>query len=146
MSKAAYWQRGETLDYKNNTDTKIEANTVISFGSHIGVAGTDILPGELGGTIIQVSLVFFALSTILSWSYYGERCWGYLSGDNKVVTSVYKVIFVLFCIVGATGSGQLMWNVSDTLNGAMAIPNLIALLLLSGVVASITKEYFQDKK
>ena len=53
---------------------------------------------------------------------------------------------MLFCIVGATGSGQLMWNVSDTLNGAMAIPNLIALLLLSGVVASITKEYFQDKK
>ena len=48
MSKAAYWQRGETLDYKNNTDTKIEANTVISFGSHIGVAGTDILPGEVG--------------------------------------------------------------------------------------------------
>ena len=109
-------------------------------------AFNSILPGTLGGTIIQISLLFFALSTILSWSYYGERCWGYLSGDNKVVTSVYKVIFVLFCIVGATGSGQLMWNVSDTLNGAMAIPNLIALLLLSGVVASITKEYFQDKK
>lgn len=48
MSKAVYWQRGETLDYRNTTDTKIEANTVISFGSHIGVAGTDILPGELG--------------------------------------------------------------------------------------------------
>ena len=48
MSKAAYWQRGETLDYKNATETKIEANTVISFGGHIGVAGTDILPGELG--------------------------------------------------------------------------------------------------
>lgn len=52
MSKAAYWQRGETLDYKNNTDTKIEANTVISFGSHIGVAGTDILPGELGSLVV----------------------------------------------------------------------------------------------
>lgn len=48
MSKATFWQRGETLDYRNDTDTKIEANTVISFGSHIGVAGTDILPGELG--------------------------------------------------------------------------------------------------
>ena len=117
-----------------------------SKGSAAVAAFNSILPGTLGGTIIQLSLVFFALSTILSWSYYGERCWGYLSGDNKVVTSVYKVIFVLFCIVGATGSGQLMWNVSDTLNGAMAIPNLIALLLLSGVVASITKEYFQDKK
>ena len=117
-----------------------------SKGSAAVAAFNSILPGELGGTIIQVSLVFFALSTILSWSYYGERCWGYISRDNKVVTSVYKVIFVLFCIVGATGSGDLMWNISDTLNGAMAIPNLIALLLLSGAVATITKEYFSDKK
>ena len=52
MSKAAYWQRGETLDYKNATETKIEANTIISFGGHIGVAGTDILPGELGSLVV----------------------------------------------------------------------------------------------
>ena len=117
-----------------------------SKGSAAVAAFNSILPGTLGGTIIQLSLVFFALSTILSWSYYGERCWGYISRDNKVVTSVYKVIFVLFCIVGATGSGDLMWNISDTLNGAMAIPNLIALLLLSGAVATSTREYFQDKK
>lgn len=56
MSKAAFWQRGEALDYRNNTDTKIEANTVISFGSHIGVAGTDIFPGELGS--LHVTGVF----------------------------------------------------------------------------------------
>lgn len=56
MSKAAFWQRGEALDYRNTTDTKIEANTVISFGSHIGVAGTDILPGELGS--LHVTGVF----------------------------------------------------------------------------------------
>jgi AGCS family alanine or glycine:cation symporter len=117
-----------------------------SKGAAAVAAFNSILPGTLGGTIIQLSLVFFALSTILSWSYYGERCWGYISRDNKVVTSVYKIIFVLFCIVGATGSGQLMWDISDTLNGAMAIPNLIALLLLSGAVASITREYFKDKK
>ena len=117
-----------------------------SKGAAAVAAFNSILPGTLGGTIIQASLVFFALSTILSWSYYGERCWGYLSGDNKIVTSIYKVIFVLFCIVGATGSGQLMWDVSDTLNGAMAIPNLIALLLLSGAVAAVTKDYFKDKK
>ena len=83
-----------------------------------------------------------ALSTILSWSYYGERCWGYLSRDNKVVSLIYKIIFILVCIVGATGSGTLMWSISDTLNAMMAIPNLIALLLLSGVVAKITREYF----
>ena len=120
--------------------------TYASNGAAAVEAFNSILPGTLGGTIIQISLLFFALSTILSWSYYGERCWGYLSGDNKAVAAIYKVVFVLFCIVGATGSGQLMWNISDTLNGAMAIPNLVALLLLSGAVASITKEYFKDKK
>ena len=115
-------------------------------GSAAVAAFNSILPGTLGGTIIQASLIFFALSTILSWSYYGERCWGYISHDNQVFVLVYKVIFVLFCILGATGSGQLMWDVSDTLNGAMAIPNLIALLLLSGVVASMTKDYFKNRR
>jgi len=101
-----------------------------------------VLPGTLGGTLIQISLVFFALSTILSWSYYGERCWGYLSNNNKVVNIVYKVIFILVCVVGATGSGTLMWDISDTLNGLMALPNLIALIPLAGVVAKLTKDYF----
>ena len=101
-----------------------------------------ILPGTLGGTVIQISLLFFALSTILGWIYYGERCWGYLSKDNKVVILVYKVAFVLFCIVGAVGSGTLMWSIADTLNGLMAIPNLVGLLLLCPVVFKVTKEYF----
>lgn len=117
-----------------------------SKGAAAVAAFNTILPGTIGGIIIQISLLFFALSTILSWSYYGERCWGYLSNDNKVVSLIYKVIFILVCIVGATGSGTLMWDISDTLNGLMAIPNLIALLLLSGVVAKITKEYFSKDK
>ena len=120
-------------------------NGYASKGAAAVAAFNSILPGTLGGTIIQVSLLFFALSTILSWSYYGERCWGYLTGENKGVRMVYKVIFVLVCIVGATGSGTLMWDISDTLNGMMAIPNLIALLALSGVVASETKRYFEKK-
>lgn len=60
-----------------------------------------------------------------------------------MVNVIYKVVFVLVCIVGATGSGALMWDISDTLNGLMAIPNLIALLLLSGTVAKITRDYFR---
>ena len=105
-----------------------------------------ILPGTIGGTVIQISLIFFALSTILSWSYYGERCWGYLTNNNKVVGLCYKIAFVLICIVGATGSGTLMWDISDTLNGLMALPNLVSLLLLSGVVTKITKDYFYSDK
>ncbi len=127
-------------------DTAGGLDAFASKGAAAVAAFNSILPGTLGGTVIQVSLLFFALSTILSWSYYGERCWGYLTGGNKVVNVAYKVIFVLFCIVGATGSGKLMWDIADTLNGLMAIPNLIALLLLSGVVAKITRDYFQDKK
>ena len=117
-----------------------------SKGAAAVAAFNSILPGTLGGTIIQISLLFFALSTILSWSYYGERCWGYITGNNKAIDLIYKVIFILFCIVGATGSGTLMWDIADTLNGMMAIPNLIALLGLSGVVAKITKDYFKDKR
>jgi len=117
-----------------------------SKGAAAVAAFNSILPGTLGGTIIQISLIFFALSTILSWSYYGERCWGYLTKDNKVFDLCYKIIFVLVCIVGATGSGTLMWDISDTLNGLMALPNLVALLLLSGVVTKITKDYFFSDK
>lgn len=103
-----------------------------------------ILPGTLGGTVIQVSLLFFSLSTIIGWSYYGERCWAYLSGENKTVNRIFKIVFVLVCIIGATGSGTLVWDISDTLNGCMAIPNLVALLALSGVVAKETKRYFHS--
>ena len=101
-----------------------------------------ILPGTVGGTVIQVSLLFFALSTILGWSYYGLTCWSYLTNGNKVVAFVYKVVFILVCIVGSVGSGKLMWDISDTLNGLMALPNLVALILLSGVVGRETKKYF----
>ena len=94
------------------------------------------------GFILMFVLLFFSLSTIIGWSYYGERCWGYLSNENKTVNLIFKIIFVLVCIVGATGSGTLMWDISDTLNGLMAIPNLISLLLLSGVVITTTKAYF----
>ena len=120
-----------------------------SFGSN-GTAAVaafnTILPGTLGGAIIHISLLFFSFSTILGWSYYGERCWGYLTHENKTVINVYKCLFAVMCVAGTMGSGSLMWNISDTLNGMMAIPNLIALLLLSGVVTKLTKDYFGKKK
>lgn len=105
-----------------------------------------ILPGSIGGIIIQISLVLFALSTILSWSYYGSSCWAYISKNNKVVDYIYKIVFILVCIVGAIGSGKLMWDISDTLNGLMALPNLIALIPLAGIVGKITKDYFSKDK
>ena len=114
-----------------------------SKGAAAAAAFNSLLPGSIGGFIIEVSLIFFALSTILGWSYYGASCWEYLT-HNKTFVMVYKVIFSFVCIIGAIGSGQLVWDISDTLNGLMAIPNLIALLLLSGVIISMTKEYFSN--
>ena len=112
-----------------------------SKGAAAAAAFNEILPGTLGGKIIELSLLFFALSTSLSWAYYGENCWLYLTNSNTAVL-IYKVLFSLVCIVGAVGSGTLMWDIADTLNGLMAIPNLIALLMLSGTVAALTKKYF----
>ena len=116
-----------------------------SNGAAAVAAFNPILPGTIGGVVIQISLLFFALSTILGWSYYGEQCWGYLTHDSKVVKALFKAVFALVCIVGATGSGKLMWDIADTLNGMMAIPNLVGLLALSGVVAQITRNYFKER-
>jgi len=113
-----------------------------SKGAAAAAAFNSVLPGTIGGVIIQISMIFFALSTILSWNYYGEQMWGYLSHDNRKVDLVYKLIFIAVCVVGATGSGTLMWDIADTLNGFMAIPNLIALLLLSGTVEKESRTYF----
>lgn len=116
-----------------------------SKGAAAAAAFNSILPGSIGGLVIEISLIFFALSTILSWSYYGNTCWAYVTKNNKTFLFVFKIIFIAVCVVGAVGSGTLMWDISDTLNGLMAIPNLIALLLLSKIVASTTKEYFSKK-
>ena len=123
-------------------DTEGGLSAFTSKGAAAAAAFNTILPGTLGGKVIELSLLFFALSTILSWAYYGAHCWGYLTNNNKPFLLIYKIIFALVCIVGATGSGTLMWDIADTLNGLMAIPNLIALLMLSGVVAKLTKDYF----
>ena len=113
-----------------------------SKGSAAVAAFNSILPGTLGGIIIQISLIFFSLSTIIGWGYYGVSCWNYLTRNSKVVALIFNILFVLMCVVGSVGSGTLMWDIADTLNGLMAIPNLVALLLLSGTVVALTRAYF----
>ena len=127
----------------------LDAGSVSSYGSNCAAAAAafnSILPGSIGGIVIQIGLLLFSLSTVISWGYYGASCWGYLSRGSKIVTGIFNVVFVLMCIVGSIGSGALMWDIADTLNGLMAIPNLIALLLLSGTVAKLTKEYLARHK
>ena len=97
------------------------------------------LPGEWGSLIVSVALIFFAFSTILGWSYYGERAIVALFGDWASIP--YRMFFTALSFVGAVASLELAWTFSDLSNGLMAIPNLIGLLLLSGIVVRETREY-----
>ena len=98
---------------------------------------------KFGALVIAVGIVLFALSTILSWGLYGSRCCEYLLGTKSI--KVYQVIFVLITIVACTMDLTLAWDIADTLNGLMAIPNLVGLLGLSGVVIKLTKEHFSKR-
>ncbi|MGN0553481.1 MAG: alanine/glycine:cation symporter family protein [Oscillospiraceae bacterium] len=95
--------------------------------------------GSVAGKILAIAILLFAFSTTLGWSFYGTKALEYLLGTKA--TYVYKVIFILFIIVGCTMNLSLAWDISDTLNGLMAIPNLIGVLSLSGIVFAITKNY-----
>lgn len=99
------------------------------------------MPG--GAHVVTIGLILFAYSTILGWSYYGEKSIEYLLGIKAVIP--YRVVFVLFVGLGAIAKLSLVWNISDTLNGLMAIPNLIGLLFLTPVVVSETKKHFDGK-
>ncbi|GAB2490755.1 sodium:alanine symporter family protein [Alkalibacterium psychrotolerans] len=94
----------------------------------------------LGGYVVTFGLVFFAFSTLLGWSYYGERCMEFLFGPKSII--LYRFLFIPLIVVGAVGGLRAIWALADTLNGLMAIPNLVGLLLLSPVVVRLTKNYF----
>lgn len=98
----------------------------------------DMLPG-FGGWVVTIGLIFFAYSTILGWCYYGEKCGTYLFGDRFI--PLYRVLYVASVMVGAIVGLDIVWLLADIFNGLMAIPNLIALLLLSGVIVRETRDF-----
>ena len=102
-----------------------------------------LLPGA-GGWIVTFGLVFFAYSTILGWCYYGEKCAAYLLGDGFVL--VYRLLYVVSVFLGTVVSLDLVWAASDVFNGLMAIPNLIALLMLTGVVVAETRDFVEKRR
>jgi len=102
-----------------------------------GIAG-------VGGYIVAIGIVLFAYSTIIGWEYYGERCAEYLLGPKVILP--YRIIWIPMVFVGAIGGLETLWALADTLNGLMAIPNLIGVLLLSPVVFKLTKEFFFKKR
>ena len=97
-----------------------------------------------GSWVIVIALVFFSYTTMLTWNFYGEKSWEYLFGPS--VVKPYRFLFLVFVFIGAIGGLEVVWDVADTLNGLMAAPNLIALILLAGVLAREKAAYFKALK
>jgi alanine or glycine:cation symporter, AGCS family len=97
------------------------------------------MPG-VGGYILTIALVVFAFTTILGWSYFGEKCWEYMVGTKSILP--FRILWVVAVPFGAIAHLDFAWLVADTLNGLMAIPNLLSLLLLSPIVVKLTKDHF----
>ncbi len=107
------------------------------------LAFESVLPG-LGGAIVAIGLCVFAFTTILGWSIYGEKCVEYLFGIRSIIP--FRILWIVAVPIGATANLSFIWLVADTLNALMALPNLIALLLLSPVVFKLTRDYFTDNE
>ena len=103
-------------------------------------------PKELSAFILMLCLIFFAFTTILGWDYYSERCLEYLTGKNKKVVKVYRWLYILAVFIGPYMTVSAVWTIADIFNGLMALPNMIALFALSGVVARETKSFFDAGK
>lgn len=110
-------------------------------GAALTKAAFDTLPG-IGPVVLTVGLLTFVFSTILGWSYYGERCAEYLWGKRAI--HPYRILWVLAVYAGSVLTLQFVWDFSDMANALMAIPNLISLLLLSGVIAAETRKYLKE--
>ena len=117
-------------------DGELSGSNLSIAAFNAGIAGS--------GWVVTVGLVLFAFSTILGWSFYGEKCTEYLFGVKAI--KPFRLVWIAMVVIGSlAGNRGVVWAVADTLNGLMAIPNLIALVLLSGVVFKLTRDYaFQD--
>ncbi len=96
--------------------------------------------------ILMSCLAVFAFTTILGWNYYSERCLSYLTGVNKYVAGIYRWVYIAAVFIGPYLAVEAVWNLADIFNGLMAIPNVVAIILLSGVVSSETKDYLARLK
>ncbi len=111
-------------------------------GTPLTASSFETLLPSWGEKMVSVGLVLFAYSTMISWSYYGEKGVEYILGRKAIMP--YRWVYLIFLPIGASLQLRLVWGIADIFNGLMALPNLIALLALSGVVAAATKKYFQE--
>ncbi|ASN06904.1 alanine/glycine:cation symporter family protein [Virgibacillus necropolis] len=113
-------------------------------GGDLTAASFAFFLGDTGSLIVTIGIVLFAFSTLVGWSYYGEKCFSYLFNDKAV--PYYRVVFVLVVFYGAIEQLGIVWGIADIMNALMAIPNLIGLLGLSGVVVYETKKFIKIAK
>ncbi len=138
---------GQAVDAEGNAYTMLFGDAVetaaplTSAAFELGLGQFGL--GGLGKLIVLVSVLLFAISTSISWSYYGDRCANYLFGSKGILP--FKAVFVVMHFVGAVASLATIWIIGDIALGMVTFPNLIALIMLSGVVAKLTKSYFERK-
>ena len=113
-------------------------------GSALSIAAFNSAVPGLGGIGVTFATIFFALSTILGWAYYGEVCIQYLTGSSEKAIFIYRCIYVAVVFIGAVGNLDLIWSISETMNGLMIIPNMIGVIGLYRVVTKLTKEHFKE--
>ena len=130
---------GLSIVITGSWDKGLEGVAVTTRAFQVGLP----FPGRVSAFILMLCLVFFAFTTILGWDYYSERCLDYLTGNNKKVVRTYRWIYIACVFIGPYMTVSAVWTIADIVNGLMAIPNLIALLALNGVVVAETKKYFQ---
>lgn len=111
--------------------------TAVAFGAGLPWSA------QAGAFVLMMCLAFFAFTTILGWDYYSERCLEYLSGGNKGILTAYRWLYILAVLAGPFITVSAVWTIADIFNGLMAIPNLIALLALNGVIVAETRSYFK---
>ncbi len=113
-------------------------------GTELTAASFSYFLGDVGGYIVTIGIILFAFSTLVGWSYYGEKCFSYLFSDKAI--PYYRFVFVIAVMYGAMEKLDIVWGISDIMNALMAVPNLIGLLGLSGVVAYETKKFLKVAK
>ena len=118
----------------------VDASGELITGSALTILAFESVLGKVGAVLVTVGIALFAFSTIIGWEYHGEKAFEYIFKNPKY-NIIYRIVFSLVSYIGATTTLKIVWSISDIMNGLMAIPNLICLLALSGVIAKDVKEF-----
>ena len=133
---------GLSIVITDTWDIGLEGVSVTTKAFQLGLP----FPEEVSSFLLMICLVFFAFTTILGWDYYSEKCMEYLVGDKPKALKGFRWLYILAIFIGPYMTVSAVWTIADIFNGLMALPNLIALIALSGVVAAETKKYFDKFK